>query len=168
VRRSDDHPSAQKVAVTERLEQEFAFLARSMEAINRKRAYPLERAHYLLLLRLADGPCSVGTLATGLALDDSTVTRQVAAMEKAGLVARRTNPADRRSTLIEPTREGAARAKRMRAQRLARIAALFSGWEEADRAALADLLARVNHQLAETLATIEPDEAEAETAASSG
>ncbi|NVO15965.1 MAG: MarR family transcriptional regulator [Rhodoplanes sp.] len=138
-------------------------MARSMEAINRKRAYPLERAHYLLLLRLADGPRSIGSLATGLALDDSTVTRQVAAMEKAGLVKRHTNPADRRSALIEPTPEGSARAQGMRNLRLARIAALFASWEEADRAALANLLARVNRQLAETLAGM--DEGESDTAA---
>lgn len=147
-----DDPSDPTSAVTERLEQEFAFLARSMEAINRKRAYPMERAHYLLLLRLQDGPRSIGSLATGLALDDSTVTRQVAAMEKAGLVRRRTNPADRRSALIEPTPEGSAGAAAMRALRLERIAALFADWSEADRAAFAAMLTRVNGLLAETLA----------------
>jgi DNA-binding MarR family transcriptional regulator len=145
----------QSAEVTERLEQAFAFLARALEAISRKRAYPLERAHYLLLLRLRQGPAGVSALAASLALDDSTVTRQVAAMQRLGLVTKLANPADGRGALIEPTAEGAARAEAMQAVRLERIAALFAGWPEADRAQLATLLGRVNRQLAETLATLD-------------
>jgi DNA-binding MarR family transcriptional regulator len=147
----------QAAEVTERLEQAFAFLARALEAIGRKRAYPLERAHYLLLLRLRQGPASVSALAASLALDDSTVTRQVAAMLRLGLVRKLVNPDDGRSALIEPTADGAARAEAMRAVRLERIEALFADWRESDRALLAELLGRVNSQLARTLALLDAE-----------
>ena len=150
----------QSVEVTEQLEQAFAFLARALEAISRKRAYPLERAHYLLLLRLRQGPASVSALAASLALDDSTVTRQVAAMQRLGLVTKLVNPVDGRSALVEPTAEGAARAEAMRAVRLERIEAMFAGWPEADRALLATLLGRVNRQLANTLVEIDTERRE--------
>jgi len=143
--------------VIERLEQEFAFLARALEAINRKRAYPLERAHYMLLLQLRDGARAVGDLAAGLALDDSTVTRQVAAMQRRGLVRKLPNPADRRSALVERTAEGAAQAEAMRAARLERLDALFADWPEGDRAALATLLGRFNGSLSKTLSALPAD-----------
>jgi DNA-binding MarR family transcriptional regulator len=157
---AEDGMMEQPGEVTEQLEQAFAFLARALEAINRKRAYPLERAHYLLLLRLRQGPASVSALAASLALDDSTVTRQVAAMQRLGLVRKLVNPDDGRSALIEPTQEGAARAEAMRTERLQRIEALFDGWPEADRAQLALLLGRVNRQLARTLALIDAERGE--------
>lgn len=155
-----DELMEQSVEVTEQLEQAFAFLARALEAINRKRAYPLERAHYLLLLRLRAGPASVSALAASLALDDSTVTRQVAAMQRLGLVTKLVNPVDGRSALVEPTADGAARAEAMRTERLQRIQALFADWPEAERAQLAALLGRVNRQLARTLAGLDPGRGE--------
>ncbi|ALK10739.1 MarR family protein [Blastochloris viridis] len=144
-----------KREVTERLEHAFAFLVRALEAINRKRVYPLERAHYLLLLQLREGPASVSSLAASLALDDSTVTRQIAAMQRLGLVRKLVNPTDGRSALIEPTPRGAAGAEAMQAARLERIEALFAAWPDADRAQLATLLGRLNRQLAATLAALD-------------
>lgn len=140
-------------STTERLEHEFAVLARVLEATQRKRRYPLERAHYLLLLQLRDGARTVSDLAAQLALDDSTVTRQVAAMERRGLVRKLANPADRRSALVESTETGARQVATMRAVRLQRIAALFAKWTEADRMVLADMLGRVNADLTASLAT---------------
>ncbi len=137
-----------------RLEQELAFLTRALEAINRRRVYPLDRAHYLLLLRLREGPRSISELAAGLALDDSTVTRQVGAMQRLGLARKVRNPADGRSFLVEPTDEGIRRAEAMQAQRLQRIEALFEGWSGRDRDRLAQMLGKLNGSLAETLKTI--------------
>lgn len=132
-----------------RLEQEFALLARRLEANSRTRPAPLPRAQYLLLLRLADGPAAVGVLAAGLGLDGSTVTRQVAAMQRHGLVRKLANPADGRGALVERTARGAAAADSTQRQRLDRIGARFAGWSEADRAELAGWLSRVNALFAE-------------------
>lgn len=133
------------------LEQEFALLARVLEANNRKRAYPLDRAPYLLLLRLADGPQSISALADMLLLDDSTVTRQVAAMQKRGLIKKVRNPADKRGALVERTAKGAGEVEAMRATRLQRIAVLFGDWPSRDREKLAELMGRANARLVANL-----------------
>jgi DNA-binding MarR family transcriptional regulator len=134
------------------LERELAFLVRALEAIQRKRNYPLERAQYLLLgLLEQNGPQSVAALAERLLLDDSTVTRQVAAMEQQTLVDRVPNPGDGRSTLIRATRHGIRTAAQMRDMRTGRIALLFDDWVEPDRAALASQLAKLNVSLRKAL-----------------
>ncbi len=138
-------------AVIEKLERELAFFARRLEAVHRKRGYPLERAHYLLLLQLREGPASVTDLAHHLDLDDSTVTRQIAAMQRRRLIRRVKNPADGRSTLIERTRLGAESAETMRLARLGRIETLFGAWKQADRDKFAQMLAQVNLALSDSL-----------------
>lgn len=141
------------MAVLETLEQEMARLVRVLEAVQRRRNYPLERAQYLLLLHLeAAGPQPVRSLAEHLLLDDSTVTRQVAAMEQAGLVRREPNPSDGRSSLIEATAEGIDLMAQMRDMRLGRVAILFEGWDEADKADLARLLTALNESLRRSIA----------------
>lgn len=68
------------------LEYELTTLVRALEALNRRRNYPLERSHYLLLLQLSAGPLSIGEIAERLLLDNSTVTRQINAMLKKELL----------------------------------------------------------------------------------
>ncbi|WP_244464882.1 MarR family winged helix-turn-helix transcriptional regulator [Martelella endophytica] len=138
------------------LEQEMAVLARLLEALNRRRIYPLERSHYLLLLQLAEGPRKVSALSHILALDATTVTRQVSAMEERGLVTRQADPDDRRSALVARTAEGAALAEAMRDARTRRIARLVSGWEESDVTRFAAYLGQFNEALYDRLGR--PDE----------
>ena len=130
------------------LEDEITLLARTLEAVQRKRAYPLDRAAYLLLRLIeAEGQQPVGAIARLLLLDDSTATRQVAAMAKAGLVRKRRNPADARSFVVEATAQGIAAAAEMRARRLARIGAMLEGWGEAERQAAAQTIGKLNAAL---------------------
>ncbi|SJZ64140.1 MarR family winged helix-turn-helix transcriptional regulator [Consotaella salsifontis] len=138
----------------ETLEREIAFLARNLEALYRRRAYPMERAHYLLLLRLTDGPQSIGELAAGLSLDSSTVTRQVAAMQRQLLIKRRANPADGRSSLIEATGKGRTAAETMRKDRIQRVEELVGQWSAEDGADLARLLTKLNESLGQRLALL--------------
>jgi DNA-binding MarR family transcriptional regulator len=135
------------------LEAELAWLVRGLEAIRRLRTYPLERAHYLLIrLVEEEGPQPIGEIARLLLLDDSTVTRQVAAMVEAGLVGKQTNPADGRSSLVAVLPAGREKAEAMRRERLARIENLFREWSEAERLDAARLIARLNRTLRETIA----------------
>ncbi len=141
---------ADSVAV---LEGELGQLARVLEAMQRKRAYPLERAQYLLLRLLeTQGPTSTAALADLLLLDDSTVTRQLAAMETADLIGRKPNPNDRRSSLIHATRHGLSVARKMRRMRLDRIAHLLEDWSAGERDKLAALLTKLNGALKRSLA----------------
>ena len=134
------------------LERELAHLVRMLEAVQRRRLYPLDRAQYLLLELLREnGPQPVANLAERLLLDSSTVTRQVAAMEQAALIDRVPNLQDGRSMLVRATRHGLQAARQMREARLERIAALFEQWPEADRARLAALLGKLNGSLLNSL-----------------
>lgn len=130
------------------LEAELALLVRGLEAVQRRRVYPLERAHYLLIrLVEAEGPKPVGEIARRLLLDDSTVTRQVAAMVECGLVRKEANPADARSALVHVTEKGVEKARAMREERFARLERLFHDWSEEERADCAAVIARLNRSL---------------------
>ncbi|MEF2073863.1 MarR family winged helix-turn-helix transcriptional regulator [Consotaella aegiceratis] len=131
----------------QRLEWEMTFLGRNLEALYRKRHYPLERAHYLLLLSLRNGPMSIGELAASLSLDHSTVTRQLAAMHRRNLVERHPNPADGRSSLIEATDEGRRLADAMQSDRIRRVEMMTADWSDADKEAFGRLLGRLNATL---------------------
>ena len=134
------------------LEGELAVLARALEAVTRRRTYRLERAHYLLIrLVMEEGPQSVGQAARRLFLDGSTVTRQVAAMERLGLARKTSDPADARSAVVHVTPLGVRRAEAMRAERLRRLDRLFAGWPPAERRTAASVLRRLNESLAAVL-----------------
>lgn len=132
-----------------RLEPELAFLVRRLEMNYRKRGYPMERAHYLLLGRLEQGEKSTGEIAEALGLDHSTVVRQVAAVEDLGFAERRPNPRDRRSVLVGLTPVGAASIVAMREARQGRLGRILADWSEGERDAFAGLLARFNAALLE-------------------
>ncbi|WP_052830102.1 MarR family winged helix-turn-helix transcriptional regulator [Gynuella sunshinyii] len=128
---------------------EQATLVRILEAVSRRRNYPLERAHYLLLLQLRNEPLSIGELAERLMLDNSTVTRQVKAMEKQRLLIKIPNPADRRSTLVRRTELGASLAEDMNRLRIERLSHNLQDWPTADLQSLSQLTGRLNRALAD-------------------
>ena len=101
-------------SVIGRIETEVALLMRFGEAT--RRATPVEphrsldRAAYVILRYLDEaGPQNVSALAARLNLDGSTVTRQVGAMEREGLIAREPDPSDGRGTLVSATAAGLRR-----------------------------------------------------------
>lgn len=129
------------------LEPELAFLVRRLEMNYRKRGYPMERAHYLLLGRLEEGGKSTGEIAEALGLDHSTVVRQVAAVEELGFATREPNPKDRRSVLVSLTPAGAESVAAMREARQKRLGRVLAAWSEEDQHTLAMLLGRFNAAL---------------------
>jgi DNA-binding MarR family transcriptional regulator len=134
------------------VEREMMFLARVLEAVQRKRSYPLERAEFIILRRLVEhGPQTVGGLARDLLVDDSTMTRQVAALEEKGLALRSPNPADRRAGVIAASAKGEALMRKTLDLRLARIAAYLGTWSAADRRRFGSLLGRLNAALVASL-----------------
>jgi DNA-binding MarR family transcriptional regulator len=139
------------------LEEALAFLVRGLEAVQRRRSYPLERAHYLLVgLIEREGPQTIGAAARRLLLDDSTVTRQVAGMVRHGLIRKAPKPGDARSFVLEVTAKGSAEAEAMRAARLKRLARLFRDWTEEERKQGAKVLSRLNASLVDVLEESQP------------
>jgi len=134
------------------LEYELTTLVRVLEALNRCRNYPLERAHYLLLLQLRDEALSVGELATKLLLDNSTVTRQINVMMKSKLIEKVPNPQDGRSALVIATQTGRELAEAMHQLRLDRLQATLRDWPGEDKQQLAALTCRLTRDLIRSMA----------------
>ena len=141
-------------AAADHLEHEMVLLTRLLEALTRRRNYPLDRAPYLLLLQLAEGAKNINELATTLALDGTTVTRQIASMETRGLVEKTSDPTDGRIALVARTEKGARLVEDMRRVRVERVKELFSEWSEEDMSAFAGYLARCNLDLYDYIETV--------------
>jgi DNA-binding MarR family transcriptional regulator len=142
------------------IETEMAVLARTMELLRRRGGIHrrMDRAGYLLLRTLEDtGPLGVGCLAERVGLDGSTVTRQVAALEREGFASRRVDPADRRSTIVVPTPHGRRLMREVQLLRRQRFEALLAGWTDRERDELGGMLARLNRAIAASASLAERD-----------
>ena len=130
------------------IETHIAMLMRLGEASRRstglKPHRALDRAAYVILRHLQqDGPQNVSALAARLNLDGSTVTRQVTALQRDGLVERHPDPRDGRGTVIEPTRKGLAQVDAVRQARRALYDKVLHDWSPDQRADLARTLERL-------------------------
>ena len=102
----------------------------------------------LALFELVEGgPMRLNDLAALIGTSAPTASRAVDALVDAGLVERRTDPADRRALRIELTPEGRARVDRRKAQVAEAFRPAAAGMPEADRRRLAALLARLADEL---------------------
>jgi DNA-binding MarR family transcriptional regulator len=111
----------------------------------------VDRRLFLLLNLIADrGPVRASELIDVMAVDQSTVSRQLAALIDHGLVARSTDPSDRRAALVTVTRKGRAAIGTARHAWQRTLAELTSEWSPTQRTALLRSL----NQLAGGLATV--------------
>jgi len=134
------------------IELELARLARRLERVRltaEAGGIALERAAYALLRELDDsGPERLTAVAARLALDTSTVSRQAAALETAGLIARDPDPSDRRAQLLRVSEQGRIALRETRAARRELFLEVIGGWSDVDRRRFAALLRRFNDQIA--------------------
>jgi DNA-binding MarR family transcriptional regulator len=129
------------------IETQVALLMRLGEATRRstdvKPHRALDRAAYVILRRLQqDGPQNVSALATALNLDGSTVTRQVTALQKDGLIERRRDPRDGRGTMIEATAVGLQQVEAVREARRSLYGTVLQDYSGQERRELAATLER--------------------------
>lgn len=136
---------------TEQIEQQLTILLRRVQRIHLSTSsgeMDIERSAYGILCRLADdGPQRLGVLASGFGLDPSTITRQVQAMERVGLVERHSDAQDRRASILQLTEEGRSVLAHTRAHRRQRMEAVFADWDGQDREELARLLTKLNDSI---------------------
>ena len=97
--------------------------------------------HLLAHLRFGGPQRATGVAATFHA-DPSTISRQVSALVRAGLVERRADPDDGRASLLAATDDGVRVIEAERRRRARVIAKVLGDWEPADRQALTTLLDR--------------------------
>jgi len=137
------------------IELELMKLVRHLETFGRRSSLyvHVDRAGYLAMRMLESlGPVSTSVLAQALHLDASTVTRQVMALERGGLVERRADPADGRSSAIVLTPEGRQSMCAVEQERRRHIQALVSDWDDTEQAEFGLALARLNASLVESVA----------------
>jgi DNA-binding MarR family transcriptional regulator len=82
----------------------------------------------------------IGDLAEAEGVSAPTATRLVASLEEAGLLSRKTDPADRRTAYVALTHEGRAKLEWARSVRTASLAHRLSEMPEADVRRLVELL----------------------------
>lgn len=134
------------------LQLELAVLARRAErarvaALDIARS-PLDRSGYLLLALLeSEGEQTMSQLASAFDLDASTVTRQIAPLERRGFVVRTRSDEDRRATLVSITPAGRRERETVRAARIAYMRTQLSGWDAGKVERLAALLEDLNGTL---------------------
>jgi DNA-binding MarR family transcriptional regulator len=125
-------------------------VVRLMRSFNKARArmlaaaeHDVEWSSHLLLKCLAnEGPMRAGALADVVQSDPSTVSRQVAALVKDGLLERRADPADGRASILVLTEKADAVLADHDRIRLEFFARLMDGWAPADVHRFAKLLDR--------------------------
>ncbi|MFG2373043.1 MarR family winged helix-turn-helix transcriptional regulator [Streptomyces sp. NPDC048504] len=105
----------------------------------------LSLVSYTLLshLEVRDG-CRATDLAAHYALDKSTVSRQVAALERADLIERRLDPEDHRVQVLHLTAAGRRILAQVTENRQAAFRERLAGWPEEDLTRFANYLERYN------------------------
>nr|WP_079102268.1 MarR family winged helix-turn-helix transcriptional regulator [Streptomyces sp. TP-A0356] len=105
----------------------------------------LSLVSYTLLSHLEEsGGCRATDLATHYALDKSTVSRQVAALERAGLIERRLDPDDHRVQVLHPTEAGTRILAQVTESRREAFRERLADWPEQDLERFAAYLLRYN------------------------
>jgi DNA-binding MarR family transcriptional regulator len=101
-----------------------------------------------MLLHVSDiAPVRAADVVERTGLDKSTVSRQIVRLEELGLVERVADPHDGRARQVQLTEVGTDRLNRVRADRRARMRAIFDSWTTADITTFSGLLGRLNRDL---------------------
>jgi len=98
--------------------------------------------HLLLANVVVEGPLRAGALAELVQSDPSTVSRQVAALVKDGLIERRADPVDGRASLLAATPLGESVFRAHKVVRNAHFQRMLTNWSEQDCRQFAILLQR--------------------------
>lgn len=157
-----------------RIERELTVLASRARTIHVSKPagqFELERAAYGILLRLAEeGPMRLGRLAHRMAVDASTITRQVQGLERLGLVEREVDQADRRAFQLGLTEDGRSAVADVQGRRKVFLARALGDWGDDDRRLLGRLLERLNGDIDDLIdqLTQAADAAEAGTGVEAG
>lgn len=129
----------------ESIQREMTAFARRARASAGRMHPELSLVSYTLLghLEERDG-CRATDLAAHYALDKSTVSRQVAALERAALVERRVDPDDHRVQVLHLTEAGREILAQVTESRRAAFQERLADWPDEDLVRFAGYLARYN------------------------
>ncbi|MFJ4979429.1 MarR family winged helix-turn-helix transcriptional regulator [Streptomyces coeruleorubidus] len=129
----------------ETIQREMTVFARRARAAAGRMHPELSLVSYTLLGHLEEGGgCRATDLAAHYALDKSTVSRQVTALERAGLVERRPDAQDQRVQVLHLTEAGRRILAQVTESRRAAFRERLADWRAEDLARFADYLVRYN------------------------
>ncbi|MFF9120043.1 MarR family winged helix-turn-helix transcriptional regulator [Streptomyces massasporeus] len=129
----------------ETIQREMTVFARRARAAAGRMHPELSLVSYTLLGHLEEvGGCRATDLAAHYALDKSTVSRQVTALERAGLIERRPDPADQRVQVLHLTRAGRHILAQATESRRAAFRERLADWPAEDLSRFAEYLVRYN------------------------
>lgn len=135
------------------IEYETMLLTRHLGSLPgraRRRSGTLDQSAYLLLSLLeAGGEATLAELTAMTGLDVSTLNRQSAALVRKGLALRIADPAGGAARKFRVSRDGSAALREERAASRTAVERITGDWDEADRAALGELLRRFNRGIEE-------------------
>ncbi|MER5281655.1 MarR family winged helix-turn-helix transcriptional regulator [Streptomyces sp. NPDC002809] len=127
------------------IQRELTAFARRARAAAARLHPDLPLVSYTLLAHIHDRHgCRATDLAAHYMLDKSTVSRQVATLEKLGLVERHPDPDDHRIQVLHPTEAGAQALTSTQASRRAAYKDRLAEWTADDLARFAAYLLRYN------------------------
>ncbi|OLZ73507.1 MarR family transcriptional regulator [Streptomyces sp. IMTB 2501] len=138
-------------SAVETIQHEMTIFARRARASAGRMHPELSLVSYTLLSHLEerDG-CRATDLAAHYALDKSTVSRQVSALERSGLIERRLDPEDHRVQVLHLTEAGREILAQVTRSRRAAFRARLADWPEEDLVRFAAYLERCNTGPGET------------------
>ncbi len=136
----------------EQVARELGLLLRALKGLHATAptggAPRVELAAAAVLGTLGDGGrMRPSALAEALHLDLSSVSRQVAGLEREGWVAREPDPSDSRAALLELTPLGMTTLQRYRAGRVEQLLDLLPGWSDEDLSGFAAAVHRFRTDL---------------------
>lgn len=123
--------------------------ARSAQQRTAAQVHPdLDAAGYAVLVAVRDlaahGGARGGDLSGALGLHKSTMSRNISALERLGLIERVPDPEDARARQVRLTPQGSEALERSFEGRRERLRSQLKTWDAGDVAALARLLRRLN------------------------
>ncbi|WP_405778772.1 MarR family winged helix-turn-helix transcriptional regulator [Streptomyces sp. NBC_00859] len=138
------HPREHDASV-DTIQRELTAFARRARATAARLHPELPLVSYTLLAHIDDRQgCRATDLATHYMLDKSTVSRQLAVLEKLGLVERRPAADDQRVQVLHPTEAGTRTLASTQGSRRAAVRERLADWSEEDLDRFATYLLRYN------------------------
>ncbi|MFJ1546767.1 MarR family winged helix-turn-helix transcriptional regulator [Streptomyces sp. NPDC088246] len=127
------------------IQRELTAFARRARATAARLHPELPLVSYTLLAHIDDRHgCRATDLAAHYMLDKSTVSRQIGALEKLGLVERHPDPDDHRIQVLHPTEAGTQALASTQASRRSAYQKRLADWTADDLAGFAEYLLRYN------------------------
>ncbi|MEU1122053.1 MarR family winged helix-turn-helix transcriptional regulator [Streptomyces sp. NPDC005899] len=127
------------------IQRELTAFARRARAAAARLHPDLPLVSYTLLAHIDRSQgCRAADLAAHYMLDKSTVSRQISALEKLGLVERHPDPNDHRIQVLRPTAAGITTLASTQASRRAAYRERLGDWTADDLAQFAEYLLRYN------------------------